>query len=46
VAYEIILSTPKAWCTPVIITRKEGLLVDSEESAFWADAERRIHNVG
>jgi len=36
----------KAWCTPVIITRKNGLLVDSERvCALRADAERTIHNV-
>jgi len=49
VAYEMQynISTPKAWCTPAIITRKEGRLADSERvCAWWADAEKRNHNVG
>jgi len=49
VAYETQhkLSTPKARFTPAIITRKGDMLVDSEKvCAKWADAERRIHNVG
>jgi len=41
-----IISTPKAWCTPAIITRKSlGLLVDSERAcALWGKC--RIYNVG
>jgi len=43
----IILSTPKAWCTPPIITKYKVFLDDSERvCVLWADPERRIHNIG